>query len=187
MIVLPRGLFIFKSPSNIMSKNVNNLVDICSQLGRKIDIISDFSIDENLINPKWVNITKIEEVKDKYDYIVVADHEKMSYNHFNDCREYRKDISWMGYMLPFGSKAIQYNDTTTLRNQIKNAGYDAIVIPNVKNMIGSNIFVLFNQLQGDNNRTVTQVNAGNNMFIWGNIFRACGFFNIQSKWEQHEL
>lgn len=185
MIKLPIGLFILKKSSNIAPNNIENLVDISIQLRRKVDIFTDIKIDDSLFDNHWCN--KIDKYDSLYDYIFIADDLNNAYSHFNSVKNNFKDKKWIGYMMPIKEKITYYNDIYINKNSIKNIGYDFVVFPMVKSIIGSNSFIHFNKLQNSQDNILTQIDNGNHDIIWSNIFRSCGCFNGRVYWEEHEL
>lgn len=184
MIVLPKGLFIFKRISNIKSENINDLIQIGNNLKRKIDIITDIEINKKLLNNNWVNI--VDKPSELYDYIFVVDKIELAYNIYQEYSNFLNENHWFGYMLPIKNTAINYEQLNI--NKFKEIGYDAAIFPKVSSVLGGNMIIYFNNLQiKDNCQILTQIERGKNSIIWGNIFRACGFFNGTIKLEEHEL
>lgn len=185
MIDLPKGLFIIKSPSQIQDKNINDLIDISIHLKRKIDIITDININDSLFDGTWAR--RIDSPDFNYNYVFVADIMELAYNTYQSIGSFLSLNRWAGFMNPISDSCINYNDAINLKSDIRVIGYDAAIIPMVKTNMGNNIFIIFNKLQTHDNHILTQIDPGRHNIIWGNIFRACGFFNTKVKLEKHEL
>ena len=180
MINLPQGLFIIKGPSNIGISNINDLIYINSQLKRKVDILTDLNIDDSLFDNIWVR--KIDSPILKYDYIFIADTFENISTQYRYIQFYKKENSWLGYMIPISNISILYNQAIQYKNSIQNIGYNAAIIPTVSSHIGGDMFIIFN---GKN--ILSQPDSGQHQFIWGNIFRSCGYFGTNAKWIDYEL
>lgn len=180
MLEFPRGLFILKESAKLNIENINGLIDISGQLKRKIDIITDIKINEDLFDGVWTR--RLVVPQPPYNYILVADNLEMAYNNYIDVEKLTTKNHWTSYILPISDNPINYQQASNIKNNILTIGYDAVMMPMVTAPIGGNMFVLFNK-----DSILTQVDTGKHDIIWGNIFRACGCFNAKVKWEEHEL
>lgn len=170
MIGLPRGLFILKKESNIQPENIDNLTNISIKLSRNIDIVTDIATDS--IEHEMVRLIKIPD--SYYDYVFISGKISDAKKEYDNITGYLKEEHWICYMVPIDNYISQV-EATNIKSKIGQIGYNAVVVPKVKHILGGEMFLLFN-----NDDMIVQLDGGNHHILWGNIFRACGFYSVKT-------
>jgi hypothetical protein len=167
-INLPIGLFIIKKSSNIY--NINSLTELCKKAHRQVDIITDLYIND-IAHP----VNQIDKPEKTYDFCFIAGTRDQASSLYVEYSPYLKEKHWFAYMLPV-SAPLHAKDILQEKNFLETIGYDAVVLPRVLMPIGGEMLLLYNKEQ-----VLNQMSSENFDMIWGNVFRATGFFNSKVK------
>jgi len=165
---LPVGLFVINKNSNI--SNINSLIELCKKAHRQVDIITDLDIN-NITQP----VDQIDKPDKTYDFCFIAGTKDEASSFYVEYSQFLKEKHWFAYMLPV-SAPLHAKDIISEKNFLETIGYDAVVFPRVLMPIGGEMLLLYNKEQ-----VLNQMSAENFEMIWGNVFRATGFFNSKVK------
>jgi tRNA U34 5-carboxymethylaminomethyl modifying GTPase MnmE/TrmE len=153
---LPKGLFIF---NYINIKQIENLINYCHNNEKDIDVYTQHKIN----NPKI-----IKNIEKKYDYIVIEN--KIDEIDFS-FKNFLKPQSWCCLIL----SDYDNSNIDILKTKVSNFGFNSLLIPSKKYIIGNEISILYNNIN-KNEEIYTHLKDG---ISWADIFKACGFYNIK--------
>jgi len=167
---LPSGLFNITANSNIGQIAINGLCKAAERLCRNIDILTDISHKNK--NSDFVDFIK--NTDKNYDYLFIADKINLAESYYS---EYKDNANWFCYSSPCSNTPLKYTDAIDNRRNIFKIGYDAYFCPNAK----------FSSFGPTSSACIyTEYSSCNfimhNMwdYIWKEIFRHCGFYNVKA-------